>query len=180
MASATPTATILVVRPPATRKLAATPLQKIEDCTVVDLWQNSYSAWVNHVWPKLYMGLHEGLDAQATAKRDKCIGSIGHALARSPNNTCALLDFSIRRGHDVSCRDLRKQTVLYLALWSPSCRHQDALTTLHFFQVFADASKNNVVEQVHQYIRKTEKHLDQNQVDFLNKIVELFDRQAEM
>jgi hypothetical protein len=168
-----------LVHPSATCVVAPKPLKTLDDCVnfLGQLHNNCFApTWIN-----IYTGLHEGLSIQEPSiKRGKAL-SIGHALARDLDHACALLDYCVRRGCNVSCNNEHNKTVLQLALGHIICiKHPSA--GLPFFQVLADThalfdvSKNNTGELIRHYIDVVrDDHFYSKTVGILEQVAVMFD-----
>ena len=174
------------IRPPITCEQATKPLQTFDDCAPDNKNQFiSFTArWAESCWPNIYTGLHEGLDARDASAECKYLTCIGHLLTTTVTTACAQLDFSIRRGYDVSHRNQKKETVLRQAMLCCAQEHTHTPVALIFFQVLADAhapyevSKNNTAELIRKYIASNP-FMSPHAATFRNKIAELFDGQVE-
>jgi hypothetical protein len=174
---------MFAVRPSAKCKLGTKPFQSFDACTGPgDAQFRTKNHWIQVCWDQFYTGLHEGLDVQDASEQYACMTYIGHVLASYPNDTYALLDYCVRRGFNVSCCNKRNKTVLCKAIQSVDC-YQDLHkpTTLHFFQVLADAhamfdvSTNETAKLIRNYIAQ-DTHMSSSAVIFLNQVAELFDK----
>jgi hypothetical protein len=185
MTSATLSTTALTVRPSATCELGTQPNQTFDDCVYRDSPSNS----ITFRWPNFYTGIHEGLTLRDVSAHYTHTTSIGHLLASSPSTgptgNSALLDFCIRRGYDVSCRNAVNVTVLRRAIdYVVNCGLRDPIT-LHFMQVLADAhalfdtSTNDTADLIRNYIGEDkDTSMDASDVALLNQIAELFDQRV--
>jgi hypothetical protein len=149
------------IRPPVACVVDAKPLQTLDACTNVDECREH--GWFDTAWPNIHMGLHEGLNARERSLGEHHYANIGHALAWVPKKSSALLDYCIRRGHDVSCHDVQGLSVLQHALLQATIVGEVSPMNLLFFQILVDARaqfsnakrvpKNNMVAvQIRKYI----------------------------
>jgi hypothetical protein len=127
---------MLAVRPCATDGFVIISLQTFDQC--LNIGGGLLGEDIARRWPNFYVGLHEQLTAQDTSEDYNYIVSIGHVLASDPRNTGAQLDFSIRRGCNVSCCNKKNITPLRSAL-SIITQYRQRMPSLSFFQVLADA-----------------------------------------
>jgi hypothetical protein len=168
------------VHPPTTCKLLTKPLRAFDDC----IPDEYVVGWAESCWSIIYTGLHEGLDARDTSVKCTYLTCIGHLLTAKLEIACAQLDFSIRRGCDVSRCNLENNTVLRQA--TLYCAQESTHTPVGFtfFQVLADAhapyevSKNNTAELIRKCVN-SKPYMNPNAPAFRNRIADLFDRQTE-
>jgi hypothetical protein len=138
------------------------PLQTLDECT----WNEATMVpnWFAPTWSRMYMDLHEGLDAQKLTMHSHRAASVGHVFARVPKISYVHLDYCIRRGCNISCHNMQGYSVLRQALMQAALDSGFTPAGLLFFRVLADAHallyntewvpKDTVAEQIRQYIVK--------------------------
>ena len=170
------------VRPSVTCNVDTKPLQTLGDC--VDYEMYLVDDWV---WPDIWMGLHEGLDAQETSVEQNCVPSIAYTLAGDPANTCTYLDYCIRRGCNVSCCDNNGLTVLQRALVYASFVRQPSPRFFIFFQILVDAHalfdggttqvpKKIVAAKIREYVDGRKRLLFQINMTLLEQVAMMYDK----